>query len=916
MNIRNFIILVLYALFAITAKAQTTWTHTFTQEDNISNTTTSFSISDKEWNLTWDTSKTNNKDITWYGSNYFLKYGSGNHATYPIFSTTDFKGIISCISIEAKTNQSADQSYISVTVGGKNYGTSQKIVGTTLKAYTFTGEETGEINISFTKVGYIKSFSITYTDGSSLRAPQLAFTQSSYTLEIGSDEYKNFTSPVLTNNHNVNVTYSSSNTDIASVDASTGNVTLGTTVGTTTISAISAVDETYKADTASYTITLTSPVLYEWKRTELTELQPTDEFLIVDTNSKLLLPTTNDSEHSPAGISVRLNDELTAATLNNSTSEESVVWNVSGTQEGYTFYPAGQTEKYLRLTKDESESLSVGTDDKNYHSSVFIEVIYNTNDDGTIEYKTLKNTQYSRCLIVTSDNKDWRSYDESVMKEGNYKTSLGYYKKTSKTPSYTTQVIKPTINIDENYCVSISADSGCTIYYTTDNSDVINDGKLSGNAILYSDKSFTLSKATTIKAIAMDADGNISEISTESFDYHGILSLPYYENFDEELGNFAVENTISETNTQSPRWKISEYSEDQHTYKYATVTGKDDNSTVYNIGSSRLLTPFISLKGYETVKLYFVHSGNNLESDKIKEGCQLYYRTSVSGKWTQLDIPTPFTCSSDFTLYNSGDITLLDKENQITTLDADSLIQLSFLFCNNATSDDNYGTWNIHKLVVTGSRHDGDESCETVTLKSDGFATYVTQNEIDWSKTRNNNQVSGFKVIEFDNNTVVLQEFGTGIDEVENITPAETPIVIKGTKGENLLTIAKTNEHIAKVANNQLHPSYGNITASASQNLYVIQTGSDGVKGWYKLASQTIPHRKAYLNGAEEIDEVMHKESNPAKGIYTSMADVVTGVKEISPNIKSNDIYNLNGMRVYHLTKGLYIVKGKKIIVK
>lgn len=913
MKTPNLLILLFCTILNLSTKAETTWKHTF-QEGDVSKNTTGFTISDKTWNLTWGTTE---KNIKWDKYYLCLKYGSANYPAYPIFSSTDFNGIISSVSIEARTNSSAkDNPQMSVTVDGKPYGQPQALTKN-FKTYTFTGEESGEIKISFEIVGYIRSISITYSDGSSLTSPNLSFATSSYSLEIGSDEYNNFTAQVLTNAHNVGVTYSSSNPNVASVDASTGNITLGTTEGTATISAISVADEAYEAGTASYTITLTPAVAYEWRRSELKDIGPNDEFLIVDLFSQLALPTMQSSRYSPAGIPVRLNKDLTAASLNSYTTEDSVTWNVVSSTDGYSFNSNSQKKKYLLFCKDESEGIEIGTttDGKTH---IFTEETYILKTDSTTECKTLVDKGWSRCLAISNQHKDWRCYAKSIIES--YKVYVAYFKKTTKQPSYTTQVTKPTINIDENNCVSITADSGCTIYYTTDNTDVTTDGSLSANAILYSGNNLALSKATTIKAIAMDADGNISEISTESFKWHDTVTLPYYENFDQELGNFTIENTASDTETSCPEWRTAKYSSGDQEYNCATATGKYANSDVYNVGTSRLLSPFISLKGYETVKLYFVHSGNNFTENKTAERCQLFYRTTSSGTWTQVDIPTMFNCSSDHNACNSGNITLLGANQKIEIFDADSLVQLSFLFTNAETSGDNYGTWNIHKLVVAGSRHGETDGYETVTLKSDGFATYVTQNDIDWSKTRNNttndNHVRGFKVIEFDNNTVVLQELGTGTGDAETVTPAETPIVIKGTQGQNPLVIAETDGCIAKAANNLLHPSYGNVTASASQSLYVIQKGADGIKAWYKLGKQTIPYRKAYLNGADEVEQVTHSNSNPAKGIYVSMEDITTGIDVIRDDVHTGELYNLNGMRVSHPTKGLYILNGRKVIIK
>lgn len=62
------------------------------------------------------------------------------------------------------------------------------------------------------------------------------------------------------------VTYSSNNVDVASVDESTGEITIGSTAGTATITASFAATETHLASSAKYYITVTDPngpVFYE-----------------------------------------------------------------------------------------------------------------------------------------------------------------------------------------------------------------------------------------------------------------------------------------------------------------------------------------------------------------------------------------------------------------------------------------------------------------------------------------------------------------------------------------------------------------------------------------------------------------------------------------------------------------------------
>lgn len=83
-------------------------------------------------------------------------------------------------------------------------------------------------------------------------SPELAWSSNSATVTIGADDN---VFPTLTNPHNVTVTYSSSDTTKATIDASTGAITLAD-AGNTTISATFAGNDTYYAQTVSYTLTV------------------------------------------------------------------------------------------------------------------------------------------------------------------------------------------------------------------------------------------------------------------------------------------------------------------------------------------------------------------------------------------------------------------------------------------------------------------------------------------------------------------------------------------------------------------------------------------------------------------------------------------------------------------------------------
>ncbi len=100
---------------------------------------------------------------------------------------------------------------------------------------------------------YIKGIDVTYIPDA--RTPQtLTFPNESYSATVGLP----FTAPVVSGAQTT-VTYTSSNTAVATVNESTGAVTL-LTAGTTTITATAVANETYKKGTASYELTVAAAV--------------------------------------------------------------------------------------------------------------------------------------------------------------------------------------------------------------------------------------------------------------------------------------------------------------------------------------------------------------------------------------------------------------------------------------------------------------------------------------------------------------------------------------------------------------------------------------------------------------------------------------------------------------------------------
>lgn len=98
------------------------------------------------------------------------------------------------------------------------------------------------------------SYTLTVTDTRAELGNDLAWSAESATVTYGAD---NNVFPTLTNTHNVAVTYESTNTDAATIDANTGVITLKDVTQTAYIKAIFAGNDDYLPKTVEYTLNVT-----------------------------------------------------------------------------------------------------------------------------------------------------------------------------------------------------------------------------------------------------------------------------------------------------------------------------------------------------------------------------------------------------------------------------------------------------------------------------------------------------------------------------------------------------------------------------------------------------------------------------------------------------------------------------------
>ena len=136
------------------------------------------------------------------------------------------------------------------------------------------------------------------------------------------------------------------------------------------------------------------------------------------------------------------------------------------------------------------------------------------------------------------------------------------------------------------------------------------------------------------------------------------------------------------------------------------------------------------------------------------------------------------------------------------------------------------------------------------------------------------------------------------LNAVEGTIPANTPVVLNANVGTYTFSIT---ENQTAIEGNDLQ---GTLTAATVANALTLQVIDDQI-GFYTFTGTTIPANKAYLVLGSEV-----------KGLSLSFGET-DGVTSIATELpEGENIYNLAGQRVSKATKGIYIINGRKVVVK
>lgn len=190
-----------------------------------------------------------------------------------------------------------------------------------------------------------------------------------------------------------------------------------------------------------------------------------------------------------------------------------------------------------------------------------------------------------------------------------------------------------------------------------------------------------------------------------------------------------------------------------------------------------------------------------------------------------------------------------------------------------------------------------------VTIGTTGYATlYYSDKTLEIPE-----DVSASIVTSVDKGNITFEEFAS-------VIPAGTGVVLQGAPGSYDFVVTEGAE---APTNNMLSGSDVAATTVGEGDCKFYQlslnaAGTEGSIGFYWGAADG----GAFTNGAHKAYLVVPAEQ--AKAMGYSFNGIVTGIRSIGAEVENGEIYTIGGVRVKadKLQKGIYIVNGKKMVVK
>lgn len=496
----------------------------------------------------------------------------------------------------------------------------------------------------------------------------------------------------------------------------------------------------------------------------------------------------------------------------------------------------------------------------------------------------------------------------------NAETGKSYYLNSLEIKYTTENVISaPTITptsqeFSEPFTATISPVEGATIYYTIDGSDP----RTSTTRLEYTKGVEIPAATTTLKACAVKGEAT-SLVSSATYTF-----VPIYKNI-ADLKAVAVDGEKYYINFKNA---VVTYTNRNNAFV------EDNSGAAIHIYQSHSLKAGNLLNGTTSV-VYSVYLGDNQIKDidftklTITEGANIPV--------TEVDIKT---LNANIEQYESKRIRVkkalvaidgaFDTEKQATLKQGENSIVLykkGTANMNDVVKNDAIidviGYPLVHKTSTATTNEltiwagdDAVASTDKFTITPAQYGTYYTEDAFVMPEG-----VTGYTITDKNEESLSLN----AAYPANEVVPAKTALLLKATE-----TPATNKDFTYTIVNSDKVAPEGNLLHGSVE---ATKTQVEGATAYYKLAKGeegigfywANENGTAFTNGANKAYLAITGKLSQMRGFsFESMTTGINNVVANTNNSKNAVIYDLNGRRVNTLNaaKGVYIVNGKKVIVK
>ena len=582
--------------------------------------------------------------------------------------------------------------------------------------------------------------------------------------------------------------------------------------------------------------------------------------------------------------------------------------NTATVTEGSYFGDAGSTtvyEGYMNITS--GELIFPFSTNYTYNGGNLLVGIYTISyaNYGDLDFYG-KNTTYNSAVIgLNNSYSPWSiNYSSPHAEKFLPKTTFTY--EAGSTPIVT--VDAPTFDVAAG---TVEAGTEVTITGNSDKLVYTTDGTIpsldNGTVVNGTTATVTINESMTLMAIAVDAEDNKSSVTAAT--YTVIVPITKISQL--------MDNWLAAKNVE---WIIK----DDPSYKVRFVALSKDGTKVYlNDGARGIVLTDISgqFDGYA--------EGDVIKSGKLQVYFSEYewYAPSLTGvlepmvkgenipvepiednlsSWTEANRYTFITVNGTM-ITQWGSYYVNTTDNQIDT-------QWNFGVDENVDEEacvDKTGTftlvrWSAYSLAaVTPDYFVADApAAVAVEIGAAGAATFSSAEALDFTDVET---VAAYIAKEATSGNSAL-EF-TRVYKV----PANTGLIVRNAAGEDDGAVSADVPVLAGEADNV----DGNLFVAATEEIaslpsvdgeytnYILNK-KNGVLGFYKANGKKVAAGKAYLK--------MLTGSGAAE--FIGFDGEVTAIESLTADKANNEIFDLQGRRVAKAAKGVYIVNGKKVVLK